>query len=106
MTLRATLLAVWQQALVEDKLEIELEGESYRVVPTRKKRLRAVDFEFGGKRFTGIEQNPETKSRWAQMARQGQRIMQFSCQGRYVANVADGKLTRYPAWHGLRLEAE
>lgn len=106
MTLPETLLEVWRQALVEDRKEVELEGESYRVTPTRKKKLRAVDFEFNGQRLTGIEQNPETKSRWAQMARQGQRVMQFSSQGRYVANVAEGKLTRYPAWHGLRLEAD
>lgn len=106
MTLPETLLAVWQQALVEEKIEVELEGESYRVAPTRKKKLRAVEFEFGEHRFTGIEQNPETKSRWAQLASKGQRVMQFSCQGRYVANVAEGKLTRYPAWHGLRLEAD
>jgi len=106
MTLPETLLAVWQQALVEEKKEVELEGESYRVTPTRKKKLCAVDFEFGKHSFTGIEQNPETKSRWAQLARKGQRVMQFSCQGRYIANVAEGKLTRYPAWHGLRLEAD
>ena len=106
MTLPETLLAVWQQVLVEENKAVVLEGESYRVVPTRKKKLRAVDFDCGEQRFTGIEQNPETKSRWAQMARKGQRVMQFSCQGRYVANVAEGKLTRYPAWHGLRLEAD
>jgi len=106
MTLPEALLAVWQQALVEEKKEVELEGATYRVVPTRKKKLRAVDFEYGAHRLTGIEQNPETKSRWAQLARKGQRIMQFSCQGRYVANVAEGRLTRYPAWHGLRLEED
>lgn len=106
MSLPEALLAVWQQALVDEKKEIEIEGKTFRVVPTRKKKLRAVDFEFGEHRFTGIEQNPETKSRWAQMARKGQRIMQFSCQGRYIANVAEGRLTRYPAWHGLRLEEE
>ena len=106
MTLPETLLAVWQQTLVEEKKEVELGGETYRVAATRKKKLRAVDFEFGKHHFTGIEQNPETKSRWAQLARKGQRVMQFSCQGRYVANVSEGKLTRYPAWHGLRLEVD
>jgi hypothetical protein len=29
--------------------------------------------------------------------------MQFSCQNRYVANVCEGDLTRYPAWHALGL---
>lgn len=106
MSLPEILLAVWQQALVEEKKEIEIEGETFRVTSTRKKKLRAVDFAYAGQRLTGIEQNPETKSRWAQLARKGQRIMQFSCQGRYVANVAEGRLTRYPAWHGLRLGEE
>jgi hypothetical protein len=51
----------------------------------------------------GIEQNPATKSRWAALAREGSRIMQFRCQGRYVANVCEGKLLRYPAWTALAL---
>jgi len=33
------------------------------------------------------EQNPETKSRWAQMAREGKRVMYFLSEGRYIANV-------------------
>jgi len=103
MTLPESLLAVWRQALVEEKESVELERESYPVTPTRKKRLRTVEFAYGEHRLTGIEQNPETQSRWAQLARQGKRVMQFSCEGRYIANVAEGRLTRYPAWHGLRL---
>jgi len=51
----------------------------------------------------GIEQNPKTASRWAELARQGNRIMQFRCSGRYVANVCEGKLLRYPAWKALEL---
>ena len=33
----------------------------------------------------------------------GNRIMQFRCKGRYVANVCEGKLLRYPAWKALTL---
>jgi hypothetical protein len=43
----------------------------------------------------GLEQNPDTKSRWAQMARAGKKVMQFLSEGRYVANVVDGKVTLY-----------
>lgn len=54
-----------------------------------------MDFEFGGNEIRGLEQNPQTKSRWAQMARSGRKVMQFLSEGRYVANVADGKVTFY-----------
>ena len=103
MTLGETLIAAWQQALVEGKPEVELEGGVYRVGHTRAKGLRTVEFTFGGHRIDGIEQNPQTGSRWAQLARDGQRIMQFSLGRRYFANVCEGKLLRYPAWNSLGL---
>jgi hypothetical protein len=43
----------------------------------------------------GLEQNPQTKSRWAQLARSGKKVMQFLSEGRYVANVVDGKVMFY-----------
>jgi hypothetical protein len=43
----------------------------------------------------GLEQNPDTKSRWAQLARAGKKVMQFLSEGRYVAVVVDGKVTLY-----------
>lgn len=104
MTLPETLLAVWRQVLVEEKTEIELAGEVCRVRKTRSKKLRTVEFNYGEHCLTGIEQNPETKSRWAALARRGRRLMQFSCQGRYIGNVVEGRLTHYPAWHDLRLD--
>ena len=67
----------------------------------RAKKLRMVEFDFGGFRVAGIEQNPKTTSRWAELARAGQRIMQFRCQGRYIANVCEGKILHYPAWRAL-----
>ena len=57
--------------------------------------LRQVDFVFDGNDIRGLEQNPETKSRWAQMARSGKNVMQFLSEGHYVANVVDGKVTLY-----------
>lgn len=103
MNLAETLLQVWQQALVEGKETVELEGKRYRVMATRAKKLRAVEFSYGSHRLAGIEQNTQTSSRWAALAREGNRIMQFSCARRYFANVCEGKLTRYPAWHTLNL---
>jgi hypothetical protein len=54
-----------------------------------------VDFRFDGKSLRGLEQNPDTKSRWAAMARAGKKVMQFLDGGRYVAVVCDGKVHRY-----------
>jgi hypothetical protein len=43
----------------------------------------------------GIQQNPDTKSNWAKMARSGIQVMQFIQEGRYIAVVAAGKVTMY-----------
>ena len=102
-TLGEALISIWQQAMAEGKSVVELEGEVYPVGHTRAKRLRTVQFTFGPHRLDGIEQNPQTGSRWAQLAREGERIMQFSVNRRYVANVCEGKLLRYPAWKSLKL---
>jgi len=95
MTLEEALLAVWRQALEENANIVELGGRRYPVQRTKRRRLRQVDFELDGQPLRGIEQNPETKSRWAELARDGQKVMQFTSGGRYLANVADSKLTLY-----------
>jgi len=41
----------------------------------RKRGLRQVDFTFDGNEIRGLEQNPATKSRWAQMAQSGKKVM-------------------------------
>ena len=103
MTLAETLISAWQQALVDEARTVAIEGRPYRLTRTRSRGLRVVDFEYAGRRLTGIEQNPETASKWAALARQGRPVMQFSMGGRYFAVVAEGKLTRYPAWAALEL---
>ena len=103
MKLGETLISVWRQALVEGKGAVELEGEFHRVVSTRAKKLRTVEFGYGSFRIDGIEQNPQTSSRWAGLAREGQRIMQFSLNHRYFADVCEGKLNRYPSWNAFGL---
>lgn len=90
-----TLIEVWRQALVEDAKFVELNEERYPVRRTPKNKLRQVDFVFDNHEIRGLEQNPATKSRWAQMARSGKKVMQFLSEGRYVANVADGRVTLY-----------
>ena len=90
-----TLIEVWRQALVENAKAVKVGGESYPVRRTPKLGLREVDFTFDGDEIRGLEQNPDTKSRWAQLARSGKKVMQFLSEGRYVANVVDGKVTRY-----------
>ncbi len=95
MKLEEALLAVWQQALVENAKQVELAGRRYSVQRTPRLRLRQVDFEFEGQAIRGIEQNPQTGSRWAELARAGKKVMQFTSGGRFFANVADGKVTLY-----------
>jgi len=97
MTLEECLIKVWRTALVDDALEVELDGQTFPIRTTPRKRLRQVDFVFDGQSLRGLEQNPETGSRWAQLARSGHRVMQFLSAGRYVANIVDGKVTLYGA---------
>jgi hypothetical protein len=90
-----TLIEVWRQALVEKAKVVELDGKRYPVRQTPKRHLRQVDFMIEGNKIRGLEQNPQTKSRWAQMARSGKKVMQFLSEGGYIANVVDGKVTLY-----------
>ena len=95
MTLEEALISVWQQAMVDAAATVELAGSRFPVHLTPSKKLRQVDFAFRGQPLRGLEQNPRTSSRWAQMARSGAKVMQFLSEGRYVGVVADGKVTMY-----------
>lgn len=95
LSFEQVLIEVWRQALVENAKVVELGSKRYPVRSTPKRGLRQVDFVFEGKEIRGLEQNPQTKSRWAQLARSGKKVMQFLSEGRYVANVVDGKVTLY-----------
>jgi hypothetical protein len=103
MTLGDVMVDVWRQSLVDGLLEIEIDNRMYRVTRTRNQGLRVVSFPYQGHVVEGIEQNPQKTSRWAKLAQQGKRIMQFSSNGRFVANVCEGRLTRYPSWKGQDL---
>ncbi len=93
--LESTLLSVWQQALLDKKKTVEVDGETYPVRQTAKSKLKQVDFRFEDRELRGLEQNPNTKSRWAKLAREGKQVMQFLEQGKYVAVVVDGKVHVY-----------
>ena len=89
------LISVWQQALVQHSKAVELEGRHYFVKRTSRHHFRQVDFRFAGEEWRGLEQNPETSSRWAKLAREGKKVMQFLRKGRYVAVVVDGQVFTY-----------
>jgi hypothetical protein len=95
LSFEQAFIEVWRQALAENAKSVELGSERYAIRRTPKRGLRQVDFVFEGKEIRGLEQNPQTKSRWAQMARSGKKVMQFLSEGRYVANVVDGKVNFY-----------
>jgi len=98
--LAEALVAVWRQAMVENAKVVQLDGKGYPVRRTARRNLRQVDFTLDGQAIRGLEQNPETQSRWAQLARAGQKIMQFLVEGRYIGNVANGKVTLYTSGAG------
>jgi hypothetical protein len=94
-SLDEALFSVWRQSLLEKAKRVTLGNSSYPVHRTATRRLAQVDFEFEGVSYRGLEQNPETSSRWAQLARHGAKVMQFLSNGRYLAAVADAKITHY-----------
>jgi hypothetical protein len=88
-------LAIWRQVLLEEKKVVAVTNDTFSVLITPKQKLKQINFQWDGRNFRGLEQNPDTKSRWAAMARSGQKVMQFLEDGRYVAVVADGKFIPY-----------
>jgi len=94
-TLEETLLSVWQQAMVENLAAVVTDGRTWPVKQTARRRLRQVDFQVDGKDIRGLEQNADTKSRWAQQARAGKKVMQFLGDAGYLAVVVDGHVHLY-----------
>lgn len=101
-SLGQALIEVWRQVLVEDSHTVKLDSREYPVRTTLKRRLREVDFEVGRRELRGLEQNPTTGSRWAKLARQGKKVMQFIERRRYIAAVVDGEATMYKKRNGSR----
>src|SRR5216683_5318720 len=88
----AAVLSVWKQSLIEESHNVSLHGVTYPIRRTAKHKLVQVDFELGGEPLRGLEQNPQTASRWAQLARKGGKVMRFLSAGEYLAVVSDGKI--------------
>ena len=95
MSLEDAVLSVWQQVFAENAKTVTLDGGTYPIRRTSRSKLREVDFKFGDTAVRGVEQNATTNSRWAKLAREGKKVMQFLADGRYVAVVVDGKVTLY-----------
>jgi hypothetical protein len=95
--LEDTLVSVWRQVMVENSKVVQLDGRTFPVRQTSRFKFREVDFQFDGETLRGLEQNPKTKSRWAQLAREGKKVMQFLSGGKYIAVVVDGKVKIYGA---------
>ncbi|MCU1270130.1 MAG: hypothetical protein JWN74_1424 [Acidobacteriaceae bacterium] len=93
--LEEILISVWQQVLVDGAKLVNVCGQSFPVQRTSRSRLREVDFECEGQKLRGLEQNSNTSSNWARLAREGKKVMQFLSGGRYIANVVDGKVRFY-----------
>ncbi|HXE34211.1 MAG TPA: hypothetical protein VN087_09885 [Verrucomicrobiae bacterium] len=94
-SLETVLVSVWQQALIDKKKIVDLDGETYPIRQTSKSKLKQIDFRFEDRELRGLEQNPNTKSRWAKLAREGKQVMQFLEQGKYVAVVVEEKVHIY-----------
>lgn len=81
--------------MVEDADADRVDGRSFPVRKTSRSRSREVDFGFEDQELRGLEQNPKTASRWAKLARDGKKVMQFLADRRYVAVVVDAKVQFY-----------
>lgn len=95
MSLEEALISVWRQVFAENAKTVTLDDVSYPIRRTSRSKLREVDFKFGDTALRGVEQNPSTNSRWAKLARDGKKVMQFLDDGRYIAGIVDGKVTLY-----------
>jgi hypothetical protein len=65
---------------------IEIDGYNYYLDFTSRKGLRL--FKIDG--YSYLEQNPDTGSNWAKMAREGHQIMWVMKGRKYLAQVRDG----------------
>ena len=93
--LEEILISVWRQTLVAGVRTVTVDDKSFPVRRTNRSRLREVDFQFEDQALRGLEQNLKTTSRWARLAREGKKVMQFLSAGRYIAVVVDGRVQFY-----------
>ena len=89
------LVEVYKQLFSDNARVVKIGTHQYPIQRSHKGHLRQVDFLFNGHDVRGIEQNPSSNNRWAALVRSGKKVAQFLRDGRYIASVVDGKLTRF-----------
>ena len=77
------------EAMFNDQTEVELEGNFFPIKRFKTSKLRYLDL-YG---FRFVEQNPAKSSRWAEMARNGHKIIWVFRSRVYYARVVDGQYT-------------
>lgn len=97
----SVLLSILQQSLIDKKKAVDLDGETYPIRQTSKSKLKQIDFRFEDLR--ALEQNPNTKSRLAKLAREGKQVMQFLEQGSYIAVVVEREGSYLQVVQGQRI---
>jgi hypothetical protein len=94
-TFEQILVDVYRQLFNDSADVVKLGNRRFSVRRSRVERLRQVDFFFEGHDVRGIQQSPNANNRWAALVRSGKKVAQFLSDGRYVASVVDGKVTRF-----------
>ena len=89
------LVDVYRQLFNDSADVVKLGNRRFPVRRSRVHRLRQVDFFFEGHDVRGIQQSPNANNRWAALVRSGKKVAQFLSDGRYVASVVNGKVTRF-----------
>ena len=89
-----TLVDVWRQVLVENASVIELGGKRSSSHHSTE-GLRQVDFVLTATKFAVWSRTADTKSRWAQLARTGEKVMQFLERGSLCGGRGGWKATLY-----------
>ena len=89
------LVEVYKQLFSDNARVVKIGTHQYPIQRSHKGHLRQVNFLFNGHDVRGIEQNPGASNRWAALVRSGKKVAQFLSDGRYVASVVDGKLSRF-----------
>ena len=74
------------EGIFNNQETIEIDGYTYHLDNTPSKGLRVYMIDG----YSYLEQNPDTGSNWAKMAREGHQIMWVLKGRRYLAQVRDG----------------
>ena len=90
LSFEEVLVEVYRQLFNDNAGVVKLGTRRYPIQCSHRHHLQRVDFFFVGHDVRGIEQSPDTKNRWAQLARSGKNVMQLLRDGRYVASLTEG----------------